>query len=112
MSSPGLKAYVCSQIEGQLSPGAGAGSCGCLQRRPRDVLPIQLAVSEAAVEDADQPVGQYSQRFFVILFPVTLKVVVAPGAGRGGEGGEGPALAGIGQPVVANESSQHHLGPA
>src|SRR5437879_11449762 len=112
MSSSGREAYVCSRAWGRLSIWASAGSCGGLHRRPCDVLLVQLAVAQAAVENADQPVGKYPQRFLVSLLPGTLKVVVASGSRRGREGGEGPPLAGIGQPVVANEPGQHHLGPA
>ena len=71
-----------------------------------------LTVAQAAVEDANQTVGQDPQRFLVALVSGTLSVVVAPGAGRGRDGGEGPPLAGVGQPLVANEPGQHHPGPA
>jgi hypothetical protein len=64
------------------------------------------------VEDTNQTVGQDPQRFLVALVPGTLSVVVAPGARRGRDGGEGPPLAGVGQPLVANEPGQHHPGPA
>src|SRR5437867_8687900 len=92
---------------------AGEVSCrGDLNRRPGDVLAVQLLVAQTAVEDAHQSIGDDPQRLIVSLLSGTLEVVVAPGSGRRGDGGEGPSLAGISQPVVADEPRQHHLGPA
>ena len=74
-------------------------SCrGGLRRRPGDVLAVQLVVTQAAVEDASQAVGQDPQRLLVALLPVTSSVVVASGARRGGDRREGPPLARIGSP--------------
>ncbi len=37
-------------------------------------------MTQATVEDADQPVGQYPQRLLMALLPATERVVVASGA--------------------------------
>src|SRR5262245_52847144 len=99
-SSGRAKTYACSRVGCELSTGWAESCRDGLHLWPGDILAVRLAVPQAAVEDADQTVGQDPQRFLMPLLAGAQGVVVAAGAGRSGEGAEGPALAGIGQPVV------------
>src|SRR5215469_16006446 len=102
----------CPSSSGRRNPPGRALRRGGLRRRPGDVFSVELAVAQAAVEDADQPVGQYPQRLLVALFVGALEVVVASGARRRRDRREGPQLAHVREPVVANEPGQHHPAPA
>lgn len=54
-------------------------------------------MAEAAVKDADETVGQGAQCSVVGVAGGSPLVVEGPGARTGGEGGEGPHVAGVGQ---------------
>src|ERR1035437_5142024 len=58
---------------------------------------------EAAVQDADEPVGEFAQGGVVLGAAGALGVVEGAGAGRGAEGGEGLGHERVGEPVVADE---------
>lgn len=59
------------------------------------------------MKDADEAVGQGTQGSVVGVAGRTPLVVEGPGAGAGGESGEGPQVAGVGQTPVAGVAGQH-----
>src|SRR5260370_36599360 len=71
--------------------------------RPGDCLVVEGARLEAAVQDADEPVGELAQGGIVLSAAGALGVVEGPGAGRGGQRGEGLGHERVGEPVVADE---------
>src|SRR5207248_10381930 len=84
-------------------------SGGGLQDRPGHLFPVELAMPEAAMQNAHQPVAQSPQRLPVRLAPAPQLSVVAAGARRARDGRERPQVAAVGQPPVAHETGQHHL---
>src|SRR6516225_7707426 len=71
--------------------------------RPGGGLVVEGAGFEAAVQDADEPVGDLAQGGVVLGAAGAFGVVESPGAGRGAEGGEGLGHERVGEPVVADE---------
>src|SRR5213592_3182318 len=70
---------------------------------PRGVFVVVRAGLEAAVQDADEPVGELAQRGVVVKSAGALLVVVSACAGRGVQGAEGLGDQGIDEPVVVHE---------
>ena len=64
---------------------------------------------EAAVQDADPPVGEGPKSSSMGLAFGAVGVVVAPGAGRGAERAERPHLQRIGEASVAGKAGQGDL---
>ena len=73
------------------------------------MLAIGLAVGQAAVQDADQTVGQSSQGLMMGLAAGSQDVVSMPGAFGASEGGECPLVAGVGEPAVARDPGENNL---
>src|SRR5262245_64254847 len=73
---------------------------------PGHVFAVAGAVDEAAVEDADEPVGQGAERLVVRLAVGPVGVVGPSGAGGGTEGGESPQGAGVGEVAVARHAGE------
>src|SRR5450432_499824 len=79
--------------------------------RLRDIFPLQpggcLVVGgagfEAAVQDADEPVGEFAQGGVVLGAAGAFGVVEGAGAGGATEGSEGLGHERVGEPVVADE---------
>ena len=70
---------------------------------PGGCLVVEGAGFEAAVEDADEAVGELAEGGVVPGAAVAFGVVEGAGAGRGAEGGEGLGHERVGEPVVADE---------
>src|SRR5215472_471516 len=70
--------------------------------RPGGGLVVECAGFQAAVQDADEPVGELAQRGPVADAAGAQLVVVGAGAGRGAEGGEGLQAEGVAEPVVVH----------
>src|SRR6266567_5210473 len=70
---------------------------------PGGGLVVESPCLEAAVQDADEPVGEFAQGGVVLGAAGALGVVQGAGAGRGAEGGEGLGHQRVGEPVVADE---------
>lgn len=83
-----------ASISGRLAVGPGATT-------PGDRLFVEAAVAQAAIEYADQLVGQDSEGLVVGVAPGPVGVV--EGASTGGvlQGTEGPPVAGVAQVLVA-----------
>ena len=64
---------------------------------------------QAAVQDADEAVGELAQRGLVADISGSERVVVGAGAGRSFQRAEGPLLRGVSQPRVAGVAGQHDL---
>ena len=77
--------------------------------RPGGCLVVEGAGFQAAVQDADEPVGELAQRRAVAGPAGAELVVVGAGAGRGGEGGEGLPVEGVAEPVVVHVAGQDGL---
>jgi len=75
--------------------------CGCFV--------VAGAGFEAAVQDADEPVGQLAQRGVVFGAAGFELVVVGPGAGGSVERAEGLGHEGVDEPVVVHESGEDDL---
>ena len=73
---------------------------------PGGVFVVEGAVSEAAVEDADEPVAQSVQCAVMCVAVGSVVVVERSGAGAGGERSEGPQVAGIGESAVAGVAAR------
>ena|ERR1035437_1481141 len=71
--------------------------------RPGGCLVVEGAGFEAAVQDADEPVGEFAQGGVVLGAAGAFGVVQGPGARGGAEGGEGLGHESVGEPVVADE---------
>jgi hypothetical protein len=69
------------------------------------VFVVEGVVSEAAVQDADEPVGEGSEGLVVVVASTAVGVEVA-GSGAGGEGGEGPEVERVGEPAIAGVAGQ------
>ena len=76
---------------------------------PGGVLVVGLSGLEAAVEDADEPVGECSESFVVGVASGSPFVVEGSGAGTGRECGKRPQVADISETPVTGVSSQHDL---
>src|SRR3954463_6842841 len=72
--------------------------------RPGGRLVIAEGVAEAVPEFAEQLVGEVAQGGVVGVAGGAASVVVSPGAGRFGQRGEGPPVAGIAEAAVADAS--------
>src|SRR5256885_17111176 len=83
-----------------MSSGGGDFVTGVL--RPGGGLVVERAGLQAAVQDADEPVGELAQGGPVAEATRALAVVVGPGSGGGAQGGEGLAVEGGAEPVVVN----------
>jgi len=68
------------------------------------VFVVEAVLAEAAVEDSDEAVGEGSEGTVVGVAGGFALVVEGAGAGAGGEGGEGPQVAGVCEPPVAGRS--------
>jgi hypothetical protein len=68
---------------------------------PGDGFVVVGVVSQAAVQDADQPVRQRAQGLVMCGAATALGVVVGPRPGRGAERGERLPVEGVGQAAVA-----------
>ena len=66
---------------GQTSHGVGASSRGGVELGPGGVLPVEGSALEAAVQDADEPVGQLAKGGVVAGAASSDRVVVGAGAG-------------------------------
>src|SRR6266581_7519895 len=77
--------------------------------RPGGGLVVEGAGLQAAVQDADEPVGELAQRGPVAEAAGALPVVVRPGAGGCCQGGEGLAVEGVAEPVVVHVAGQDSL---
>lgn len=69
--------------------------------RPRGCFVIERAGFDAAVQDADESVGELAQRGVVVGAASSVLVVVGAPSGRGVQGGEGLGRQRIDEPVVA-----------
>src|SRR5688572_13004842 len=76
---------------------------------PGGVFVVGGAGFEAAVQDADQSVGQLTQRGVVVHAAVAEFVVVGAGAGGGSQSAEGLLVQGVEEPVVVDVAGQHGL---
>ena len=63
-------------------------------------LAVAAVVAQAAVQDADQTVGQCSEGLVVGGAAAAQLVVVGPSAWGTGQGAEGPEVAGVGQALL------------
>src|SRR6266511_2460312 len=77
--------------------------------RPGGCLVVGGAGFEAAVEDADEPVGELAQGWVVFGTACSLFVVVGACSGRGVERGERLAHEGVDEPVVVDVAGQGDL---
>src|ERR1700694_2025781 len=94
--------------------GSGGGLCerlvlvsvrlaGCWkggEGRPGDVLVVEAAMAQAAVEDADEPIADGTKRLVMGGAPCTVGTVGTLGTRRGRQGREGPEVAGRLKPGV------------
>jgi hypothetical protein len=69
-------------------------------------LAVVAVVAQAAVQDADQTVGQCSEGLVVGGAAAAQLVVVGPSAWGTGQGAEGPEVAGVGQAFVAGQAGE------
>src|SRR5262252_1105148 len=77
---------------------------------PGDVFVVGGMAGQAAVEDAGEAVAEGVQGLVVGVAGGAAVVVAGPGAGAGGERGEGPQVDGVGEALVAGVAGQD--GPA
>ena len=87
VSVEGFRFWVTDIPSWNLSSGGGLQ--GVLVVRPGGGLVVEGAGLEAAVQDADEPVGELAQGGVVAGAPAARRVVVGAGAGRGAQRGEG-----------------------
>ena len=73
------------------------------------ILAVRLAMSEAAVEDADETVGESAESLIVGLATGSMSVVVAPWARRSSQRSVGPAEAGVYQVAIARNTREHSV---
>src|SRR5713226_2263838 len=78
-------------------------------RRPSEVLAVDLAVGQAAVQDADQAVAESASRLMMSLAAGAEDVISMPGAFGASEGRERPLVASVGEPTVARDPGEHDL---
>src|SRR3954451_1211804 len=79
---------------------------------PGGLFVVEGAVTEAAVEDADEAVGQGSQRGVMRCAARALMVIEGPCAGAGVDSGVGPGVARVDEVLVADVAGQHDFGLA
>jgi hypothetical protein len=84
-----------------MSSGGGGAVC------PRGVFVVGGAVTEAAVEDADETIGEGSQGAVVGVAVGSSLVIEGPGAGAGADGCECPCVAGVREVPVADPAGEH-----
>src|SRR5271170_5494700 len=77
--------------------------------RPRSRFVVEGAGFEAAVQEADQPVGELSEGGVVVGAAGSLLVVAGASAGGCPERGEGLGKESVDQPVVVNVPGQGDL---
>jgi hypothetical protein len=70
--------------------------------RPGGFLVVESGGFEAAVQDADEPVGELAEGGVVVGAAGSLLVVVGAGAGRCPERGEGLGHESVDEPVVVD----------
>src|SRR5512132_4463876 len=80
--------------------------------RPRGGFVVAGAGFEAAVQDADEPVGELAQRGVVVGAAGAELVVGGPAAGRGVQGGERMGHERVDEPVVVDMPGGDDLGLA
>ena len=76
---------------------------------PGGVFVVDGVVAEAAVEEADESVAECSQGTGVGVAGGSTLVVEGSGARAGGEGGEGPLVADVGEAPVAGVAGEHDV---
>src|SRR5215472_12800048 len=76
---------------------------------PGGVLVVEGAGLEAAVQDADEPVGDAPQGVVVLQSAVAEPVIVSTGTGRGVQGGERLGVERVDEPVVVHEPGGYDL---
>src|ERR1700753_1157766 len=90
-------------------PGLSVSSGLLAAVSPGGVLSVEGAGFEAAVEDADEAVGQLAQGGVVALAAGAELVVVGAGSGGCGQGAEGLLVQGVGEAGVAGVAGQDGL---
>jgi len=73
------------------------------------VFVVGAVVAEAAVEESDESVAEGSEGAVVGVAGGSSLVVVVARAWAGGEGGERPLVAGVGESAVAGVAGQHDV---
>src|SRR5260370_17446475 len=76
---------------------------------PGGFLAVEGAGLQAAVEDADEAVGDLAEGGIVLDLGGALLVVKGTGAGRGGQGSEGLGHESVGETVIADEAGDDHF---
>ena len=77
--------------------------------RPGGCLVVERAGLQAAMQDADEPVGELAQGGVVFEVSGPLLVVIGAGAGRGPQRGLGLRQECVDEPVVVHEPCVHGL---
>lgn len=80
--------------------------------RPGGVSVVEGVVSEAAVEEADEALGEGAEGSLVGVSVLASLVVEGAGFWAGGDGGEGPLLAGVGETVVPGVAGEDDVAAA
>src|ERR1700760_1220521 len=93
-------------------PGLEVSSGLLLAVAPGGVFVVEGAGFEAAVKDADEPVGETSQGVVVADAAGAALVVAGAGTGGEGQGGERLGAEGIDEPAVAHGPGRDGLPPA
>ena len=73
---------------------------------PGGVFVVEGCVAQAAVQDADEAVGQGAQGLVVGVAGGAVLVIERSGAGAGGQGAEGPLVDGVIEAAVADVAGQ------
>src|SRR5262245_927403 len=81
--------------------GFSMSSCCRVVVGPGGGLVVEAAGLQAAVQDADEPIGELAWCCLVTDLAGSERVVVGACAGRSFQGAEGPLLHGVAQPRVA-----------
>ena len=79
---------------------------------PGEILAVQLAMSEAAVKDADETVSEGAESLVVCLTASSVCIVVAPSTWRPSQGCVRPSEACIYQMAVARHPCEHGVAGA